>query len=549
MTLATATFQGFAYPVGGRYGRDLAFNPPVPADVQLDASLYVNSDPTNVVSISFKGKASPGGIFGSAQSAPTLPFTSPGEYAAHILATYTDPDGHLWVCTMRHAGVVYPTDSTIAAHGKKLYLGGKYVDRGETKLEGYAIPGTDTSFLQHITFPYLSGDALLIASEGQGTNKIEPVLTYEDKTKNEPYNTSMSGVGSTNLKIRTSNGLSPHMFPEYITEWNYFYAAAPRPGFMSRFIVGDNAIRSPYWPTSPNSFGGQIGASANGDLPGDIYRLIGGIVMMKKGEAPRYAGYLSSGFLLTKGTNNNRIIAAGSEDVLGSTGEKARFFLVGLRPGMVYETGSVWAPALQIDPILPVNIGVTLQYPDGRTASWQGTSDIYGSFAGSTRATLDVPGVYRYFIDGEWQGFRSVMPGLPSNGGEFYVIEKDRPSGVPVLTLNVAGQSAFDASKPLTITGKTTAAAVNYALIIPGAIIEEGQIIPKGGTFTFVFDPIAINRKAPTYDIVNITSGKTELGKAVHLTFFAKEMAANGAVGHSFARLIFRGSKLFFARQ
>ena len=183
MTLATATFQGMSYPVGGRYGRDLAFNPAVPADVQVDAVLYVNSDPGNDVALSYRGKASPAGVFGSAQGAQQLPPSSPGEYAAHILATYTDPDGHLWVCTMRHAGVVYPADSTIAAHGKKLSLGGKYVDRGETKLEGYTIPGTDTSFLHHITFPYLSGDVLLIASEAQTSNKIEPVLTYEDKTR------------------------------------------------------------------------------------------------------------------------------------------------------------------------------------------------------------------------------------------------------------------------------------------------------------------------------------------------------------------------------
>jgi len=549
MTLATATFQGIAYPVGGRYGRDIAFNPPVPADVTLDAVLYVNSNPANAVSISFTGKASPGGLFGSAQGAPSLPLSSPGEYAAHILAAYTDAEGHLWVCTMRHAGIVYPADSTIAAHGKKLVIGGKYYDRGETKLEGYTIPGTDTSFLQHITFPYLSGDVLLIASEGQGANKIEPVLTYEDKTRNDPYPTGINGVGQTNLRIRTSNGLSPHMFPEYITEWNYFYAAAPRPGFMSRFIVGDNGLRAPYWPTSPNSFGGQIGASANGDLPGDIYRLIGGIVMRKSGQAPRYAGYLSSGFLLPGGTNNNRVIAAGAEDVLGPTGSTARFFLVGLRPGMIYETGMAWAPALQIDPLLPVNIGASLLYPDGRTMSWQGTADASGSFAGAQRATLDVPGVYHYALDGEWQGFRSVMPGLPAGGGAFYVVEKDRPAGVPALALNVAGQSAFDPSRPLTITGRTTAEAVDYALIIPGAVIEQGRLVPAAGAFSFIFDPVAIHAKAPTYDIVNITNGKTELGKVVHLTFFAKERAADGTAGHSFARLVFRGNKLFFARQ
>ena len=89
---------------------------------------------------------------------------------------------------------------------------------------------------------------------------------------------------------------------------------------MSRFLVAEDGTRAPYWPTSPNSFGGQINASSNGDLPGDIYRLIGGVVLRQQGQAPLYAGYLSSAFLLPKGTNNNRVIAAGSEDLIGPTG-------------------------------------------------------------------------------------------------------------------------------------------------------------------------------------------------------------------------------------
>ena len=40
MTLATATFQGMPYPVGSSYGRDIQFNPAVPADVQVTATLY-----------------------------------------------------------------------------------------------------------------------------------------------------------------------------------------------------------------------------------------------------------------------------------------------------------------------------------------------------------------------------------------------------------------------------------------------------------------------------------------------------------------------------
>jgi hypothetical protein len=128
-------------------------------------------------------------------------------------------------------------------------------------------------------FPYNPGDVLLISSDGQGANKIIPTLTYETKVTNPQRNDAqLNGIGATNLQLKTSNGYSPHMFPEYITDWEYYYGAAARPGFVSRFVVGETAIRAPYWSVSPNAFGGQINASSNGDMPGDIYRLIGGVV-------------------------------------------------------------------------------------------------------------------------------------------------------------------------------------------------------------------------------------------------------------------------------
>ena len=178
LTLATATFQGMPYPVGSSYGRDIQFNPAVSADVQVTATLYVNSNASTVRSLSYSGKASAAGIFGAAQGMKSFPLDAPGEYHAHILATYTDSEGHLWVSAMRHAGVVYPEPSPVVARGKKFLVGTKYVDRGETRFEGYVEPD-GTQHLAHITFPYLNGDVLLVAAEGQGANKIEPVLTYQ----------------------------------------------------------------------------------------------------------------------------------------------------------------------------------------------------------------------------------------------------------------------------------------------------------------------------------------------------------------------------------
>lgn len=549
MTLATATFQGQPYPVGNRYGRDIGFAPAVPADVTVTATLFAYSDPKQARTIRYSGKATPFGTFGAAQGMQPLVFDAPGEYIAHVLATYTDKYGHLWVCSMRHAGVVYPEDSPIVARGKKLYLGGKYYDRAGTNREGWV----DTSvtppknYLEHINYPYQPGDVLLIASDHQGANKIEPVLIWESRENPGPYDPAFNTIGTTNCALSTSNGYSPHLFPEYIDEWSYYYSAAPRPGFMSRFLVGETGIRAPYWPTSPNSFGGQINASNNGDLPGDIYRLIGGVVVRKPGQQPMYAGYMASAFLLPRGTRNNRIIAPGSEDLIGSDGGKARVFLVGTRPGMTYAVGTAFAPALQIDPILPVNVTFTLHYPDGRTKVAQGTADKFGYFTGTERWTLDMPGVYRYTLDAEWNGYKGRMPGLPPEGGELYVMETSRPAGAPEITFELPEELSFDVQQGLTITGRSTADVVRYAAVMPGAVLEQGTLAVKDGKFTLKIDPGLLSLKAITYDVQNLVNFRPEVKDVIHWTFFSKENAG-GQTYHSFVRLILRGNRVFYTK-
>ena len=548
MTLATATFQGFSFPVGSRYGRDIAFAPAVPADVEVTAALYPDSDPANARTITFSGKASPSGVFGSAQGNKTLPLDAAGEYHAKVLAKYWDRDGHLWVSTMRHGGVVYPADSPIVARGKKLTIAGKYLERGETRTEGYVDPQTGNSYLQHVNFPFQSGDVLLIASDQQGANKIEPVLTYELKEKPAPYDSGLQKIGATNLRLRTSNGYSPHLFPEYITDWAYYYAAAPRPGFMGRFLVAEDGTRAPYWPTSPNSFGGQVNASSNGDLPGDIYRLLGGIVLRKKDQAPAYAGYLASAFLLPRNTKNNRVIAAGSEDLAGSDGTRARFFLVGTRPGMVYERGASFLPAAQIDPVLPVTVTCVLTWPDGRQAVAQAKADSFGTFVGPERWTLDQPGVYRFQIEGAWNGHRGYMPGLPPQGGEIYVVETERPAGAKGLSLSLPPQSTFSPTTGLAIRGTSTARSVHYAAVIPGAVVAQGDLPVTGGTFEYLFNPALIGSATPTYDVQNMVTGSPQIGDVVHLTFFAQEKTDDGVAYHSFVRVIIRGHRVLYTK-
>ena len=547
MTLATATFQGMAYPVGTSYGRDIQFNPAMPADVQVTATLYPDSDPTAARELTYCGKASPGGLFGAAQGMKPFPLDAPGEYHAKVLATYTDPGGHLWVSVMRHAGIVYQLTSPVVARGKKISVGGKYVERGSTGREGY-IESNGTQHLEHLTFPYLSGDVLLIASENQGANKVEPVLTYQLQGDSSAWDTKLNGVGTTNLRIKTSNGYAPHMFPEYITDIEYYYGAAPRPGFMGRFVVGESTSRAPYWAVSPNSFGGQIGSSANGDAPGDIYRLLGGVVLRRVGQTPMYAGYLSSAFLLPKGTNDNRIVAAGSEDFHGPMGEKARFFLVGLRPGTSYEVGATFKLGGQIDPILPAAIHFVLTYPDGRQQVADVTGDAYGAFGAPSGWTLDVPGVYRYQLTAAWNGHEGRMPGLPESGGAFFVYSKSRPPSAAGLSIDGSPHRTFSASASTTITGSSTGTSVHYTMVTPGAVIAQGELPVVAGKFNLVFDPVAVHAKVPLYDIVNNTTGAAQIGRVVHVTFFSQEFSG-GQSFYDVTRVLLRGTTVLAARE
>ncbi|MCX6627915.1 MAG: hypothetical protein NTW28_09835, partial [Candidatus Solibacter sp.] len=226
MTLATATFQGMPYPVGATYGRDTAFFPAVPADVTVTATLFPDSDPAKAQTVTWSGKANAAGVFGALQGNKSLPLSAQGEYCAKILATYTDAGGHLWVSAMRHAGVVYDPNGPIVARGKKLYVGSKYVERGDTQDEGYIDRTTGAEHLVHINFPYNPSDVLLIASEGQGADKIIPTMTYETKVNPQRNDSQLNTIGATNLQLKTSNGYSPHMFPEFITDWAYYYGAA-----------------------------------------------------------------------------------------------------------------------------------------------------------------------------------------------------------------------------------------------------------------------------------------------------------------------------------
>ena len=202
-------------------------------------------------------------------------------------------------------------------------------------------------------------------------------------------------------------------------------------------------MQSPYWPTSATNFGGQIGASPNGDSPGDIYRLAGGVVLRPKGNKPLYAGYLASAFILPGGTRNNRVVAPGSEDLTGADGREARFFLVPVRPGTVYEQGATFVPAFQIDPVVPARIAFNLTSLSGRRFTTEGAADGFGNFAGREKWVLDEAGVYEYTVRADWNGFEGLVPGLGEGRGSSSSRRKGIKGRTGLFSRNLAAGRIF----------------------------------------------------------------------------------------------------------
>jgi len=545
--MATATFQGQPYAVGGFYNRAIGFAPAVPADVRVEVRFFPRSDPQRMTTQVSTGRATEGGIFSYGQGMKRFVFEEPGEYFARVFATYTDTKKRLWVCSLSHAGVVFPKDTPLVAHGKRLKIGNTYQERGHSGFEGH-VETDGSKHLDHPSYPYHRGDVLLIASEGFGANKIEHALTYDIKGDPQPYDERIvQRFGRTNVRIRARGNFSPHLYPELIEDWAYYYAGGPRPGFSARFSVGEDGYRFSYWQTSDNRFGAQIGATETGDAPGDIYRLLGGVVLRRRNREPLYAGYMASAFIVPGGTNDNRVVQAGEEDLLGPDGSRHRFFLVTLRPGMVYAQGTPYAPVAQIDPVLPARVWTNLIAPDGRTFETEGVGDAEGYFVGRVDWKLDQPGAWRYQVRSEWQGHAGRVPGLDDDGGFIFVTETPRSPHARPLRIRIDGVAKVDPTKGLVIEGETSADEVFFAAVVPGAVAGQGRLAVEKGRFRYHFDPVAVNRRVPAYEIVCTKHKRPELWRIVHITFFARERTPSGAPTWSVGRVIIRGEQAIWS--
>jgi hypothetical protein len=78
-------------------------------------------------------------------------------------------------------------------------------------------------------------------------------------------------------------------------------------------------------------------------------------------------------------------------------------------------------------------------------------------------------------------------------------------------------------------------------------VLEQGSLPVINSKFEYKFDPVSLNKATATYDITNKQTGVPDIKDVVQLSFFSKEIAPDGKVYYSFARVIFRGNKAIYS--
>jgi hypothetical protein len=128
------------------------------------------------------------------------------------------------------------------------------------------------------------------------------------------------------------------------------------------------------------------------------------------------------------------------------------------------------------------------------------------------------------------------------------VLDAQPPAGATGIQILTPDGVTFDPVQGVHILGKSTADTIHYTAVMPGAVLDQGNLTVTNGQFDYLFNPTDLHNRAQTYDITDRVTGKPSLGDVVHLSLFSEEKTPDGVVYHSFARVIVRGNQVRVAQ-
>ena len=598
MSFSTAVKPGTNFLVGARYPAVMDINPAVEADVFIDITYLPNSDPERKIEYQITGRSTRFGYFEPEEFPP--PFDEPGEYYSLLSVRWRDQSGNLWLGQQSSAGVIAPVDSPVRLHGTRTsffdpraempQLGAfdRYLQRfegGSSFAEHSAL-----SFYDH-TFPYYSGDVLYVPTTYPLESVIGPSLAmsadtpelkarfeelylpdgplpgypyanrfrrlwylpdvYKLSEDNFTYHTIEPGVMD-NLPILpvSTTGYSPYAWPEDLRLDAYTYLSVIRPGLPVMSMAYAGNFMAPCWIISPNDYGYRFHSSPNGDLPEDLYRVMGGLVVrdLETGEN-YYDAYSSAIRILPPGSEFTAVQPPGEVPIVRLSGRDEYVFL-GLNTSGVFSVGHRMLLGGTLMPPSPATVHFDVTYPSGRQIKRTVVANRLGGVSPPPGLFLDEPGVYRVIIDIELEKQDgSVVHGdvVGSGDGEilYFAVPTDQPR---VVASPLPAMSRVDdldrISVPIAWDPAVKNPKLTWSVMTPGSLFDEGTMdLEPTGTYDFVMRPRQMQVQLSNYDTVDASNGQQLLTDIVVFVFFF-EGELDGRKVYDSTRVAMRGDVL-----
>ncbi len=609
LSMSTSAKPGMPYVVGGMYSPRVTVHPGFPADMKFSVSLFRNSSKGDIKAWSHEGKANNFGYYFPADDFDPMIFDSPGEYIAEVIAQHWDAHGTLWMGAQTTAGVVAPSDSDLVVHGDRMAFQSRpynldvpFVFNDEYELMAGGHAGTPeindmTATQVRMGLPYNKDDMLFYTPALLwNVGEVFPLLAFSTSDQavinevlgrfpllevflRKRFGESMEDLkncwgrifavdacesmiidymdtslhkAADNLPVmsRGKNGLHPHAFQDDPEIISYYYSSSIKPGLLSRYVVSDSTNSTSYWIVTPNFFGKQFGAGEGGDIKGDIYRFLGGVVYRNlKTGVNKYGIYHAAAVVDDPRDENNRIEKP-LKSPLVTVGGKDYHVFAGMSPeqGAIYETGDRIVGGGFLFPSIPMDVDFKFVAPDGSAIEEEWKSNGFGLFGlFKQKYILNAPGRYKVYVNAKAGGYEGGTLGKPDSWYDVYVVEKNSPHEIK---LDLPQISTFDIADVLEIRGSLpvdwTEGKLYYTIVSPGVQISNGEILLNGRNFSYRYSPLHANVFYPSLEIFDVVHNKPAGADTIVLALFADGLSSDGRRITAATELLVRGNRVVY---
>ncbi len=594
LSFSTSCKPGSNFLVGDRYPPKVNINPPFPADVKVTVDYFPNSQMNRKKTWVAHGTANRFGHF-SPHNPSLLEFSEPGEYKSHIVAQYVDRQGNLWTGEQVSAGVIAPHNSAITLHGTrsfpynlaidKKHFGGvkQFKDRLEQNLSFFPVKPV---LLPDPFPPYNYHDTLFIPANGFNESLIGTMMSMEVKeeklskrlqkeyklssllpppihqlVKNRwtylrnVFQIAVDSPGwfpadrdnADELPILPLNNDQLHPFAFPSNNWldAYLYLGVVRPGFPVLTTVKQSDAIGLYWRASPNRFGFHFNAGPNGDLPGDVYRLQAGAVLLDH-ESGRniYDAYGVSIVAVSSDGTPTSILPPGIQPLMTFGGREHWIFL-GTDTHDALEQGESIALGGMIFPNVEADVTWKVTTPSGQLIVMEAQANRLGIVRAKTLIKTLEAGIYRINVQVDYNGIQGDIVGTPDGTYWNCVLPSDHRN---LMKTNIPAVSWVNPIQGINLQinwpEHLEHVKLHYGVIMPGQVLDQDSLDDLGNHWTYRFRPVQFASQFSNLDVRNFGNGDWGMADTVVFQVFLEGKDGEKSVYDSL-RLILRNNKLY----